>query len=54
MLAIDARGSGYAELVFQPQPVGTLMDALVFLNDQNGHTETSISVRAVWESSKTA
>ena len=45
---MSSGSSAFIELVFQPQPEGTLVDATVFVNDEEERTEECISVRGCW------
>ena len=47
-LTLSSGSSAFIELVFQPQPEGTLVDATVFVNDEEERTEECISVRGCW------
>jgi len=47
-LTLSSGSSAFIELVFQPQPEGTLVDATVFVNDEEERTEECISIRGCW------
>ena len=47
-LVLSAGASAFIEVIFQPQPEGTLVDTTVFLNDEDERTDTCIAIRGCW------
>jgi hypothetical protein len=47
-LALSAGASAFIEMIFEPQPFGTLADIAVFINDEDERTDMCIAIRGCW------